>query len=332
VEKMTSLKMEDLVESTHRRVKARDPINVLSLVYTPERVTRMENALRAAEGTEGLSEKQLRRLQLVRVEWDYAKNVGTIARNYRDYELKPSPEIFDALLDGLRERNSMIERLFPEGKSVRKLTYWPELPLFGNPPLDQFKTNGRLGATLTAPLLWDADAMKRYGIRPPHRMSPADRAAEIVRTGAKPITGFRLHGPLQPGASFEPNADGSAFRFGCGTNTHVRVMRRLGAKEGVLPNRVYRITWLTRWEHVLSPVSYRGYYIGVGNRKGADRVVHPGDANSHRGDSDGWVRECVLLRTTDEPKYATDLTFGFWYGMTGVAEVENVTVEDVTDL
>ena len=63
-------------------------------------------------------------------------------------------------LDLLRERNAMVARLF-QGGGVRGIKDWPELGLFGRPRLEQFRVNGRLGAVITTPLLWDVEKMAK---------------------------------------------------------------------------------------------------------------------------------------------------------------------------
>ena len=181
VEKLNSTKASDLVESTIKRSKKRGPIVALSMVYTPERVARMDAALKEAEQTQGLSEKQVRRLELVRTEWNYVRNVGSIAYMYREYRDNPTKDGCRRILAAVRERNAMIEELFPNGK-MRKVKGWPEIRLFGEPPIDQFKVNGRLGAPIGAPLIWPVDEIERSGILP----GVENKAAEAICTEAAP--------------------------------------------------------------------------------------------------------------------------------------------------
>ena len=155
-ERLKSTKASDLVESTIKRTKRRGPIEALAAVYTPERVARMDAALKEAEQTSGLSEKQVRRLELVRTEWNYVRNLGTIAHMYVGFLERPTKDACFGICKAVIERNAMIEDLFPNGK-VRKMKGWPELLLFGGPPLDHFKVNGRLGAIIGAPLNWPVD-------------------------------------------------------------------------------------------------------------------------------------------------------------------------------
>ena len=122
-----------------------------------------------------------------------------------------------------------------QGGGVRGIKDWPELGLFGRPPLEQFRVNGRLGAVITTPLLWDVEKMAKYRIVPGEIMTPEERRAEMRKAKLKPLKGFRPLDAKLPGCTFEPTPDGTGFRFGQGTNGYVRVSRKVGAADGLLP-------------------------------------------------------------------------------------------------
>ena len=180
-EKLNSTKASDLVESTIKRSKRRGPVYSLARIYTPERIARMDAALKEAEQTQGLSEKQVRRLELVRTEWNYVRNIGSIAYMYREYRERPTRELCLRICKALRERQAIMDDLFPNGR-IRKMKGWPEVQLFGNPPLEHFKVNGRLGAPIGAPLTWPVDEIESSDILP----GMEGRTAEAVRTAAAP--------------------------------------------------------------------------------------------------------------------------------------------------
>ena len=159
VEKLNSTKASDLVEETIMRNGKRDPVKALARIYTPERVARMDAALAEAESTEGLSPKAVRRLQLVRTEWNYVRNVGSIAYLYNDWLKQPAKEQEQRIVSLVAERNRMITQMFPNGK-MRPIKGWPEIKLFGNPPIEHMKENGRLLAPIKEPLNWDVERRK----------------------------------------------------------------------------------------------------------------------------------------------------------------------------
>lgn len=334
VERLNSTKASDLVESTLRLAKGKDPVAALAHVYTPQRRVRMDAALAEAERTPGLSEKQRKRLCLVRTEWDYVRNVGAIAYDYVEYLKHPTFAACQEILGLLDERKRIIDMNFPEGK-VRAVPGWHELRLFGSPPLSQFRVNGRLGARIEKPLLWDVEKMRRWRIVPGERMTPEERRAEIEKAGLKPLTGFRPVDASLPGATFKEYPDGTGFTFGQGTNQHVRVMKRMGAAEGVHPGKTYRITWLTRWEDVHADRSWRGYYFSADCKplkyraSGIPTSLKIPENPLHSGDSRGWVRESGVMTVCDEPGFASDFIFRFWGGRDGIAEVRDVTIEEM---
>ena len=333
VEKRNSIKASDLVESTISRPKRRDPIDALATVYTPERIARMDTALKEAEQTPGLSDRQIRRLELVRTEWDYVRNVGSIAYLYRNYRDNPTKDLCFRIFDALDVRNAMVARLFPNGR-VRKVKGWPEILLFGNPPLEHFKVNGRLGAPIKVPLEWNAEHMKKYRIVPNESMTPEARAAELKAAGLKPLTGFALRSEdRKPGVVFEPYPDGTGFRFGQGTNKHVRVTARIGEKQGLRPGKTYRLSWLTRWENVNSERPSHGYYFSAtyDNVWKPDRkpVVYEPNGAFHYGTSRGWMRESTVMTVCDKANFQSDFTFRFWASRDGVAEVRDFSIEEV---
>ncbi len=336
VEKLNSTKASDLVESTLNLEHRKDPVTALARVYTPERRARMDAALAEAERAPGLSEKQRRRLALVRTEWDYVRNVGALAYDYNAFVKHPTFAACQKILDLLDVRNAMIDGLFPKGR-IRSVPGWPEIRLFGNPPLDQFKVNGRLAAPIRKPLLWDAAKMRRWRIVPGERMTPEERRAEIEKAGLRPLTGFR---PVESdfkgtGATFEAYPDGTGFTFGQGTNKHVRVTKKMGAADGILPGRTYRITWLTRWKDVHSTRAWNGYYFAADFEPFKRRTpkhetwMKVPESPLHSGDSNGWVRESGVMTVCDEPGFVSDFVFRFWGGRDGVAEVRDVTLEEL---
>lgn len=335
VEKRNSTCADDLFEATINRTKRLDPIDALATIYTPARIARMDAALAEAERTEGLSGKQRKRLELVRTEWNYVRNIGEIASLYVRYTARPTLETRDLILAALDARKAMIADLFRDGK-MRYVEGWPELgPLFGGPSRAAFEDNGRLSAIIREPLTWDAELLRRTRIVPGQRMTPEERLAEIARAGLKPLTGFKPIGAGTGGSTFEAYPDGTGFRFTQGTNKHVRVYKSVGAKEGLLPGRTYLISWLTRWDHVNAAKHYHGYFFSANfepfENKTEDHKVAVSVPSRplHSGSSNGWVRENAVMTVCDKPDFASLFMFHFWCGRDSEAEVCGVTIEEL---
>ena len=136
--------------------------------YTPQAIAEMENCLARAERHPDLTDKQRRRLALVRMEWNYTKNLAEIATFYAAYRQKPCPELFRPLAEKVKERNAYIDWLFsgPKKDLPRGIEGWPELVAFGNYRRPVLATNGKMTATIGAPLCWNVDFLLEKGICP----------------------------------------------------------------------------------------------------------------------------------------------------------------------
>ena len=135
--------------------RPKNPLDLHGWMFSPDTTALMEEYLSRAEKTGGLSPKQRKRLELVRLEFDYAKNLGAIATLYAAYKLRPSQESIAPVLEAVKARNAMLDRIFC-GKDVpKKLDGWPELNPFGHECTRKImNTNGRLSAPIGAPLTW----------------------------------------------------------------------------------------------------------------------------------------------------------------------------------
>ena len=136
------------------------PIEMLGLLFSPAAIKDMETCLSAAERTEGLSEKQRNRLALVRMEFDYAKRMGTVATLYAAYQATcrmggGSSAYKVPLMDAIRERNSYLDRIFDGGKVPQPIEGWPELKPFGRYcNREMMNVNGCSSARILEPLTW----------------------------------------------------------------------------------------------------------------------------------------------------------------------------------
>ena len=149
------------------------PLDELVAVYTPDAIATMDSCLGKAERLVGemspglTRDKTLRRLELVRLEFGYLKNLATIAGLYRAYKFNPSRESFDAVARMLEERNDWFDRLYSGPKrSLKRIDGWPEYFPFGNAQEALLRTNGRSAGLIGAPLGWDVGFLREKGILP----------------------------------------------------------------------------------------------------------------------------------------------------------------------
>ena len=165
----------------YRGTHLKNPLDIHGFVFSPETVAQMEESLSRAEKTAGLSGKQKKRLELVRLEFDYAKNLGAISTLYSAYKLRPTKEMLAPLAKELEKRNVMLDRIFGGNDRPMKLEGWPELVPFGWAcTRNLMKTNGRLMGKIGAPLTWPPKMLK--DALPGVNM----KRTEAVRTGAVP--------------------------------------------------------------------------------------------------------------------------------------------------
>ncbi len=161
------------------------PNETLSYIYTPAVMTSMEGYLSRAEKTAGLSAKQARRIALARMEFDYARHLGTIEWLYGAFRLKPTKTTFDPLADAILARNAFIDSLYDEKGKMKLFDGWREIRPFGCFGKAILLHNGSLGATLNAPYTWDVAVLRAKGIVPggPVKEMSASRIAASPKVG-----------------------------------------------------------------------------------------------------------------------------------------------------
>ena len=151
----------------YRDAQIQNSLELLAFVYTPDVIKKMESSLKSAE-RHADTPKRKKRLELVRKEFDYAKNLGQIATLYAAFLASPSKGTIDPLLDKIDERTKILDGICTEkGGRTGKLEGWPEINLFGKAlPREFLLTNGRLLATLGSPVCWDTKIMRESGMLP----------------------------------------------------------------------------------------------------------------------------------------------------------------------
>ena len=152
----------DVAEGIGKYLSARpkNPLDLHGWMFSPDTIAAMEPCLERAEQTGGLTVKQKKRLELVRLEFDYAKMMGGISTLYAAYKLRPSKESIAPLRELVGQRNDWLDRLFGDGETPKKIDGWPEMLPFGHGcKRNLMAVNGRLAAPIGAPLTWPVKTM-----------------------------------------------------------------------------------------------------------------------------------------------------------------------------
>ena len=167
-------------------------IDIIGYVYTPATCATLEGFLARAETAAGLTDKQKRRLALVRKEFDYAKGLGRIAALYGAFRLNPTKAFFDPLADAIVARNDMIAALYDEKGRMRRLPGWNEVVPFGGFGKGLMLHNGRLGGTLNAPFTWDVKLMREKGVIPGGPAKSTRAARTLAAAPWNDVPGMQL--------------------------------------------------------------------------------------------------------------------------------------------
>ena len=162
------------------------PLDALAYLYTPETLKMLEETLARAEATKTLTKKERVRLGLVRVEFNYLKNLASIATAYAAYRLNPTRETFEQVAKLVEARNAMLDWLY-SGKNgaMRRVEGYPELQYFQGEIRQRLTVNGRSAAVIGAPLGWDVGFLRENGILP----GASVKRLNVPRTAGRPAFG-----------------------------------------------------------------------------------------------------------------------------------------------
>lgn len=142
-----------------------NPRIIIAYNYSPDILDVMEKNLQSAEKAAD-GEKVKKRLQLVRVDFEYLKNLASILHLYNAYKINPSQLYFDKLGELVEKRNAMISSYYDEKGNMKKIDGWPDVRFLGNSPRDMVNVNGRMGAPINSPLTWNIKQLKDSKILP----------------------------------------------------------------------------------------------------------------------------------------------------------------------
>ena len=308
-----------------------DPLEMLAYIYTADVIGAMEGFISMAERSKTATERQRKRLARVRLEFDYAKNIGLIAGLYGAYKYNPSREFFLPLAKAIKERNAMLDRLYRPDGWPHTLTDWPadsQLFGYGGFPRKMVEKNGRLSAIIRAPLDWDVDRMLADGDYP---WSPEAVALWKRRNSDKGLEVARKwrNYDSAPAEIFREGNGGARLTLGSVTNGGVRAVAYLAPKGGLKPNTRYRVSWFARAEgvSVVSGTKWgteRGFYCFINSGRGVQGIRTP-SGTSFRG-SFGWRHLSAEVVTPEKPFAQLEFIVRL-LNANGVVEVEDVTVE-----
>lgn len=157
--------VDNYVDEYHgeKRALSRRPETLLSAMWTPQRLKKMENQLLIAEKAPKTA-AEAQRLAITRFQFNYLKNLMQIQFAFQAYTLTPSKELLNIILKLLDERAVIGKHSF---KGNKKLPFpgFPHVYHLGL-PAGKFATNGTLNATLAAPYTWNTKAIRSKNILP----------------------------------------------------------------------------------------------------------------------------------------------------------------------
>ena len=143
----------------------------------------------------------LARLHLIRIEFDYARNLSRIFYLQNAWTLNPSQVNLDPLMDAIDEWHAGLEKLAGgRGKSSMKpLSDWPQMMPFGSHPYANaaLENEGYQQQWSNTCINWDTKALRAGVLSDTHRLKVAGVEAEPVMDNkaweSVPESFFRLH-------------------------------------------------------------------------------------------------------------------------------------------
>ena len=180
-------------ESEFGSAVPQSPLDLLAYIYEPDTAAKLEASLSLAEGLAATT-KQKTRLALVRMEFNYARNLGKVASLYASYRFSPGKLTFAPLATAIEEREKVLDAIYGDNDDPSALPIefpgWPEIKLFGRDQRRVVMSNGRLKARIGSPLRWDVKMMRETGMLP----GMSRKTLSVRRTAETPPFGDFEHG------------------------------------------------------------------------------------------------------------------------------------------
>lgn len=133
------------------------PFKWMRTLYDAAVINDLDASLSQAEGL-AQGSKVKHRLKLIRLEWDYTRQIARVAHLHEAFQIAPDPGSWNRLLDAIDARNAFMDGVFtPRGAFLSQtLGAWDHRP---------FGRLGRGGVTLprayrASPLAWDTAEMR----------------------------------------------------------------------------------------------------------------------------------------------------------------------------
>lgn len=168
-------------DSTIASLLPRDPRALLTALYPVGILNTLESKLAAAERN-ARNLKTIRRLKLVRLEFDYLKTLLLALHEYQHYQAAPNSGNFEHLVLRVKQFRKFVLDRYDAKKRIKGFPEWPELQIFGNPPMNMLLSNGRLSASIGSPFCWDMDALRKINYLPGAKVS----SLTVLRTSSIP--------------------------------------------------------------------------------------------------------------------------------------------------
>ena len=166
------------------RAPALSAIDYMAATYPVRALKAAGELLGRAEKEKGLTEKERRRLELVRTEFGYLDNLVAMGHLYSAYRAHPTQGVFDELAKTVEARRALIDAVYPGTGDPRpkSIEGWPEMHYFGNSQKHWAVNNGRDSGLVNAPAKWDIALLRQAGVLP----GAAMKRIRVGRTDAVP--------------------------------------------------------------------------------------------------------------------------------------------------
>ena len=299
-------------------------INVESIasVWDEATVRTMDKALAAARATEGLSDKQRRRLSLVAAEFAYGKAIADVSRDYLAFRAAPSERTVKRTVEAVRRHRKTLDGIYGTEKHPKAIPGWPELVMFGWESRDLLDRNGRSAGRVEEPLSWDVERiLSDYDISGWKRKDKANAAL-------RRLTEWRLSDG-HTAEKFEVR-DGQIHLVAAGEKPDVRIQCDYRKLVNLKPGTKCRLSWQVKMKD-MNPLP------GVRNGgEGKLNVWYGAKYEENRSvpivsyvlASTDWVRQSVEFTLTGDPKTRTEVSFRI-LRRTGEFWIRDVAIEEV---
>jgi hypothetical protein len=141
-----------------------DNVKLLSARYPFDVTAKMQSYLDEASNVTK-DKKEIARIKIVKLEFEYLKRTALIAEIYNKYSEKKTRSLFDSLLDAIDSRNNFIDSL----KAVNKdnnIADYEGCRSFDAASPAALKAGGRLRGELKTPYDWDTSCLRKMNIVP----------------------------------------------------------------------------------------------------------------------------------------------------------------------